>query len=159
MTKKEIRPGANGTDQMIYRTDTHPTSTRACIKCFREKPLTAFAVDRRRPNGRRNMCAECRADYDRLADYRRRSRRYGHEPVVEPFTRTQLVERYGDRCFYCPTDAFECLDHFVCVAAGGHHTLENVVPCCAACNRWKRWAIDEQLIRDVRSSRLLQVSS
>jgi hypothetical protein len=159
MTTKEIRPGANGTDQMVCRTDTKPTSTRVCIKCFREKPLTAFAVDRSKPDGRRGTCAECRADYDSEADYRRRSRKHGHQPVVVPFTRDQVVSRYGDRCYYCTTGAFQTTDHILCVAAGGHHTLENVVPCCAACNCRKRWAIDEQLIRDFRSSRLLQVSS
>jgi hypothetical protein len=131
MTTKEIRPGANGTDQMVCRTDTNPTSTRVCIKCSREKPLTAFAVDRSKRDGRRNVCAECRANYDSVADYRRRSRTHGHEPVVVPFTRTQLLERYGNRCFYCSTGLFETTDHVLCVAAGGHHTPDNVVPCCA----------------------------
>ena len=158
-TKEKIRPAASTTNLKVSRTNIKPTSTRICVKCRREKPLTAFAVDRSRPNGRRNMCAECRADYDNEVDYRRRSRKHGHEPVVVPFTRGEVVRRYGDRCVYCTTRPFETTDHIVCVAAGGHHTLENVVPCCAACNLWKRWAIDEQRIRDFRSSRLPQVSS
>ena len=71
-----------------------------------------------------------------------------------PFTRSQVTERYGDHCYYCPlrgqTGAFEGLDHVVCVAAGGHHTLGNIRPCCRSCNSWKRWTVDEQLIRDLR---------
>ena len=97
-----IRPATNGTDQTVCRTDTNSTPTQVCIKCNRRKPLTAFAVDRSRPNGRRNTCAECRADYESMADYRRRSHKYGHEPVMVPFTRSQVTERYGDRCYYCP---------------------------------------------------------
>jgi 5-methylcytosine-specific restriction endonuclease McrA len=159
-TKEKIRPAASKTDlNEVSWTDTNPTSTRICIKCSREKPLTAFAVDRSKRDGRRTVCAECRAGYDSEIDYRRRSRKHGPEPVVVPFTRTQLIKRYGNRCVYCPTGLFETTDHVLCVAAGGHHTLDNVVPCCAGCNRRKRWEIDEQRIRDFRSRRLLQVSS
>ena len=64
---------------------------------------------------------------------------YGHCPVVEYFTNQQL-ERHGDRCFYCGTADFECIDHRMCVRVGGHHTLDNTVPCCQKCNQRKRWA-------------------
>lgn len=154
MNKKVIRPAVTETDQVVSRTSANSTPTQVCIKCHRRKPLTAFAVDRHRPSGRRNTCAECRADYESMADYRRRSQKYGHQPVIVPFTRSQVTERYGDQCYYCPlrgqTGAFECLDHVVCVAAGGHHTLGNIRPCCRSCNSWKRWTVDEQLIRDLR---------
>lgn len=66
--------------------------------------------------------------------YRRRAKRYGTEPVVEPFTREELVERYGDKCAHCG-GPFEELDHFpVAIVHGGAHTLENCKPSCAACN-------------------------
>lgn len=66
--------------------------------------------------------------------YRRRAKRYGTEPVVESFTREELVERYGDKCAHCG-GPFEELDHFpVAIVHGGAHTLENCKPSCAACN-------------------------
>ena len=70
-----------------------------------------------------------------------------HRPVVEPFTTQQLIERHGDRCFHCGAGDFECIDHLVCVRVGGHHTLDNTVPCCQKCNQRKRWELDELYIR------------
>jgi HNH endonuclease len=65
--------------------------------------------------------------------YRERARRYGFIPVVEPFTRADVIDHYGDACHYCGA-AFEELDHYVAVRDGGPHSLENVRPSCAACN-------------------------
>lgn len=66
--------------------------------------------------------------------YRVRAREYGFEPVVEPFTKAELVARWGDACWHCG-GPFEELDHAVVpVALGGHHTLENCRPSCAPCN-------------------------
>ncbi|NDV08114.1 HNH endonuclease [Rhodococcus sp. IEGM 248] len=158
MTKpKEIRPGGNEADQVVNGTSGfESTVVRICRQCRDAKPLTAFAVDRSQPDGRRSLCAACRAAYDRQraseTRYRQRCRSYGFEPVVEPFTREQQIDRYGDRCAYCKTGAFETSDHILCVAAGGHHTLENVVPCCASCNRQKCSVIDWHLIRIFRAA-------
>lgn len=74
------------------------------------------------------------------AGYRRRARRFGFEPVVEPFTREELVETYGDRCWHCGEAPFEELDHHpVPVSVGGPHTLENARPSCTECNRGGVW--------------------
>jgi hypothetical protein len=115
------------------------------------KPFSDFAKDRSKREGRRNVCAACRADDNRESGYIRRCRKYGHTPVVEHFTAAQLVERHGDRCFYCGVSAFECTDHLVCVRVGGPHTLDNTVPCCHECNQRKRWAVDEPRIRAFRA--------
>lgn len=69
--------------------------------------------------------------------YRTRARAYGFPIVVEEFTKADVVTMYGDYCTYCETGAFEHLDHFVPVAKGGPHTLENARPSCGACNRAK----------------------
>lgn len=82
--------------------------------------------------------------------YLRRCAKLGLTPVVEPFTRTDLVDRHGGQCVYC-TGTFECTDHVIAVAAGGPHTLANVVPSCRPCNVSKLHAIDFPLIRLVRS--------
>ena len=71
-------------------------------------------------------------------------------PSSSPSPTCQLIDRYGDMCFYCGIGDFECVDHVVCVRVGGHHTLDNAVPSCHECNQLKRWAVDEVLIRVYR---------
>lgn len=71
--------------------------------------------------------------------YRRRVRQFGFEPVVETFTRDELIARYGDACFHCG-GPFEELDHWpIPVRVGGPHALDNCVPACSPCNRgWNK---------------------
>lgn len=69
------------------------------------------------------------------SNYRRRAIGYGFEPVIESFTKDELIERHGDKCFHCGGEWSET-DHFpIPVYRGGHHTLETVVPSCAPCNQ------------------------
>lgn len=69
------------------------------------------------------------------ATYRQRSRRYGFAPVVEQFTRDELIENYGDACWHCGDEWAE-LDHYPKpVSQGGSHTLDNCRPSCRPCNR------------------------
>jgi 5-methylcytosine-specific restriction endonuclease McrA len=76
--------------------------------------------------------------------YRKRARRYGFAPVVEDFTRADVIARHGAACTHCG-GPFEELDHYpVPVALGGHHTLENVRPSCVPCNRAETAAIRER---------------
>lgn len=69
-----------------------------------------------------------------------RAKRCGVEPVVERFTRAEVIDTYGDRCAYCKVGGFEQLDHYVPVAAGGAHVLANVRPTCESCNHKKNVA-------------------
>lgn len=69
-------------------------------------------------------------------NYRGKAKRYGFEPVVESFTRDELITRWGSSCWHCKTGPFEELDHFpVPIVRGGHHTLEGTRPSCRDCNR------------------------
>lgn len=124
-----------------------PTTTnlKRCLKCDTEKALEEFHRQAKAPDGRHPYCRECdriRRRTDRAAaphlawetNYRQRAHAYGNPAVVFPFTREELVERYGDECLYCG-GPFEELDHNVPVAAGGPHTLENCRPSCGPCNR------------------------
>ena len=71
-----------------------------------------------------------------LGGYRRRARRFGFEPIVEDFTKADVIELYGDQCWHCKDAPFEELDHHpIPVAAEGPHTIENVKPSCTRCNR------------------------
>ena len=86
------------------------------------------------------------------ANYRQRVRRFGFEPVVEHFTRADLIARWGDACWHCDSGEFEELDHYVPVAAGGTHTLSNCRPSCAACNRAKQNQSDRELIAAAKTA-------
>ena len=69
------------------------------------------------------------------ARYVARVKKYGITPVIEDFTRSDVVARYGDACFHCGGPFVE-LDHYpVPVALAGSHTLSNVRPSCVTCNR------------------------
>jgi 5-methylcytosine-specific restriction endonuclease McrA len=137
-----------------------------------------MAHDRSKKSGYRSQCRECRKTYDRrryqlhselilaqqrcyrqerpgfawAVSHRRRAQRYGLQLVTDLVTPEQLIGRWGDRCFYCGGE-FEVVDHRIPVAAGGHHTVLNVVTCCRRCNQDKRWRSDERMIRDYRRGR------
>ena len=74
------------------------------------------------------------------AHYLSRVRRLSLPQVLESFTKPDVIERYGDSCFYCGGD-FEHLDHYVPVSKGGPHTLDNVRPSCTSCNA-RKWSFD-----------------
>lgn len=68
--------------------------------------------------------------------YRIRARAAGFVPVVEKFTRAELIAYWGngERCIYCD-GPFEELDHLYPVALGAVHTVETCAPACVQCNR------------------------
>lgn len=62
------------------------------------------------------------------------------------------VAEYGGRCAYCGEPAME-RDHFVPLARGGTHTLDNLVPACGPCNRGKHAKLPEEWIEQCRGGR------
>lgn len=73
--------------------------------------------------------------------FRRRTKRFGFEPVMESFTVDELIARWGPDCWHCGGQ-FESLDHYpIPVSRGGAHTLNNARPSCSDCNR-KSWRED-----------------
>lgn len=82
--------------------------------------------------------------------YRQRCEKFGVTPAIEPFTRAELVDRYGDACIECGDPDWE-LDHQIPVAAGGSHSLENCRPLCFKHNRAKA-NDDKQLVAEYRST-------
>jgi hypothetical protein len=146
------------------------SAPRRCTKCHTWKPLSRFAIDRRRKHGRRPICSRCRTTYDRLRrsakkaddrlwlkqseweyNYRRRCSKYGIEPKLACFSPAELVARWGNQCVDCGAP-WDHLDHRVPVAAGGAHDLENCRPVCAACNRSK-FRTDRALIASAKKLR------
>ncbi|MFJ3270334.1 HNH endonuclease [Streptomyces sp. NPDC086776] len=73
-------------------------------------------------------------DYNRLKASQRRAAEKGS--VADPVNQRQvraLLQDLGAKCFYCE-GPFEHLDHFIPIAKGGPHAIQNLVPSCADCN-------------------------
>ena len=150
MSEVVTRPAANGTDhQTVCGTDDEPTA-RVCITCGEAKPLNEFAKDRRRRHGRRGDVRGVQDELRPRAGLHQACRMYGHRPVVESFTTQQLIERHGDRCFYCGSRRLRVhRPPHVRASRWPPHPRQHgaVLP---ECNQRKRWAVDEVLIRVYR---------
>lgn len=105
----------------------------------REYQRSFHAANRLRRNAQVTEYRQANPHVKWLNSYRHRARRMGKELVFEHFTRADVAERYGDKCYYCPSGRFDELDHHVAIALGGHHTLGNVRPSCRPCNQEKAW--------------------
>jgi hypothetical protein len=46
----------------------------------------------------------------------------------------ELVERYGNVCFYCKKEISTTIDHVVPYSWDGDNSIDNLVPSCALCN-------------------------
>ena len=132
-----------------------------CNRCGETKHVDEFVRRSDRRYGIGSWCLECNAQRQRgyapkpetkwRKGYLSRCREYGVHPVVEEFTRDDLIARDGERCAECgdATAALE-LDHVVPVAAGGAHTLGNTRLVDAVCNRRKARTEDPALIAAYR---------
>lgn len=99
------------------------------------------AANRDAVNERKRAYHQANPHVEWVADYRKRARRYGFVPVVERFTRDDLIARYGDACAHCG-GTFDELDHYpIPVSQGGPHTIENCKPACTPCNQ-RSWKTD-----------------
>ena len=83
--------------------------------------------------------AQHRADSPHVyweAQYRRRARAFGFDPVVRSFTRDEMLTYWnnGPFCIYCDAPFTE-IEHLIPVGLGGIHAVENVAPSCVPCNR------------------------
>ena len=144
------------------------TMTKTCKTCTETKPVDDFYVNRKAKDGRQSQCRPCmkaykakwhaenrehRAAYnaqwradsphaDWEAQYRRRARAFGFDPVVRSFTREDMLTYWnnGPFCIYCDAPFTE-IDHLIPVGLGGIHAVENVAPSCGPCNRVNAWTV------------------
>lgn len=79
--------------------------------------------------GRKNI--EKRREINRNSELRRRAAK--SKGNFDYFSIEDIINVYGNKCFYCDGD-FEHVDHFIPLSKGGDHSLENVRPSCAQCN-------------------------
>ncbi|QNE74017.1 HNH endonuclease [Streptomyces finlayi] len=63
--------------------------------------------------------------------HRKRAQDYGVEH--EPYSRTEIMRRWGYRCAYCDARAMH-LDHVHPLSKGGADKASNILPACAGCN-------------------------
>lgn len=68
---------------------------------------------------------------------------------VEPFSQAK-VDAYEGCCAYCTTGVYEHMDHVVPLSKGGPHSLDNVVPACAPCNRRKHVWVPRTVLKQSR---------
>lgn len=52
--------------------------------------------------------------------------------------KAMVIERYGDKCFYCKTAAADTIDHFIPISKGGTNDIDNLRPACYKCNEAKK---------------------
>lgn len=98
-------------------------------------------------DARRRQARDCHW----LSGYRARCRKRGVDPVVKPFTLDEFFEVNPDACCRCG-DIYWELDHKIPIAAGGHHSLDNVQPLCRDCNARKGQGSDLVLVQAYRDS-------
>lgn len=115
-----------------------------CRLCARRKAAEDFVTAKGKPT---SACKTCRRKaqaqhiknyYRRLPPdkrheltHRKRAEHYGVEHV--PYSRTEILVRWGYLCAYCG-DLAEHLDHVEPLSKGGADVEANIVPACAHCN-------------------------
>lgn len=110
---------------------------KTCIYCKERKPLSEFASDRSRKDGKSNCCKECRKQYDaqpkkRYNNYREGARRRNLEFEI---TKKEFMEFWNKECVYCG-DLIGGIGIDRIDSSKGY-IKGNVVPCCGVCNRFK----------------------
>lgn len=76
-------------------------------------------------------------DGKRAKDVRRRARELGASGSWTGAEWRLVLERCGDRCYYCGAVGDLTVDHKVPLARGGSNHIDNLVPACRSCNSRK----------------------
>jgi 5-methylcytosine-specific restriction endonuclease McrA len=110
----------------------NPEKHRANVKRSRLKNRDGFNMTRnarmRTPKGRAERVEASQRRYARILGNE-------YEAITSSAWETKLAE-YQGCCAYCGNVATQ-RDHVVPLARGGSHTLDNLVPVCGPCNRFK----------------------
>ncbi|MFE1089560.1 HNH endonuclease [Streptomyces albidoflavus] len=118
---------------------------KRCRLCGRDRPAPEFLAGKaKKPSSACSACRRRRAAEHRRAYYaklpadkrhtlthKRRAESYGVDHV--PYSRTEIMARWGHRCAYCYGPAAH-LDHVIPLSKGGTDTESNMVPACMPCN-------------------------
>jgi 5-methylcytosine-specific restriction endonuclease McrA len=131
-----------------------------CKACYREwyvanaERKQAAVADNYRANRAKYLTynnAYYQENAERLREYRREYCKANHDAVSaaharrraqlanahhEPYTRSEILARWGGKCCYCNALA-EHLDHVTPISRNGADAEWNLVPACAPCNHSK----------------------
>ena len=135
-------------------------TTKKCSGCKEDLGLSKFGICRRRKDGLKGVCKQCRKleyqdDRDRALAYQRKYLKEVEQ--CTPLGRYKTIQRtakfrginfelaYDDYatliwkqpCHYCSKATQNGMDR---VDNNGIYTLHNVVPCCRSCNarKWRK---------------------
>lgn len=106
--------------------------------------------------------AKARESSRRSEARRRAIKRAGVADFISVQQVTSLIKDFNNQCYICLAefnDIIELqLDHFMPIAKGGQHTLENIKPACADCNRRKNaiWPITDEILIRIKTATLEQ---
>jgi 5-methylcytosine-specific restriction endonuclease McrA len=122
--------------------DLGPTAQRACVRCGRPFPVRRYA--RNQPSACPGCC---RSNWDR-----RSSKALDYTDPVYLRKRAQLLAP-KPFCHWCKVRPATTADHLRGAPQGGDHSLENLVPACADCNRLRGASLGGQVTRAKRKRR------
>lgn len=149
----------NESRQSKYKTllkQDHSFSTKICKKCGIEFPYTEFAIDLKARDGYRNICKSC--DRERIRsrnEFNRISQNStwwntkadsvnerGKKKLPDKISGKDLQALYysqNGKCVYCGVKlgTHFHVDHKMPISKVGRNILDNIVCCCADCNRLK----------------------
>lgn len=111
---------------------------RAHVDEQRIRSRSYRAQNRERLYEATNQWRKANPEKVRASNQRRRAQK--RDATVEPFSFRDMLNDWEEHdlwgCFYCGDDVSQGyeVDHFVPLANGGPHALENLVPACKPCN-------------------------
>ena len=88
-------------------------------------------------NARRKRYRQSHPEVRRVIDQVRRARVAGAGGKYTAREWADLVLRYHGACAYCGAVGPLQPDHRIPLAVGGSNLIENILPACGRCNRWK----------------------
>lgn len=145
-----------------FRTYGLVDGKRTCTKCFRDLDIEQFYKNANGFMGRMAHCKECerasarerrqRANYKEAK--RSYSRRYASKrramlrgATIGDVSFEAIRREQGDHCSYCNIEMYfgpeqyrddkASMDHVIPLSRGGHHSNDNIVLACLACNMSK----------------------
>jgi hypothetical protein len=113
------------------------STSQTCSGCSRALPLSMFGRSARSPNGLDRICKACRKTVrdkpeNKFKEYRRRAFRSN---IAFELTTAHFEESQDSVCTYCCRKmTAPGLDR---IDSSRGYTEDNIVPCCAPCNRKK----------------------
>jgi rubredoxin len=129
--------------------------TKRCPTCGETKAGSEFSRHSSAPDGLSGQCKPCAAEY-KAANKLNTAVRKGYRKAVElgnhaeEFTGGDLEAHWSangisaEHCNYCNVELStleakdQQLDHVHALSADGPHTMDNIVPACASCNKSKK---------------------